>query len=109
MTPPPGRADVTARQNSARDARPQPAKRASMIGPPTLPSWALCNAGSVPPICNRVGSATPRSTRASAQLNPEGAAIEPCRFVSSRGHVTELQTRSATGRSLNVEASFAFE
>ena len=31
-------------------------------------------------------------TRASAQLNPEGAAIEPCRFVSSLGHVTELQS-----------------
>jgi hypothetical protein len=56
-----------------------------------------------------LASQDPRSSRASAQLNMDEAALEPCRFVSSRGHVSELQTRSAIGQSLIVKASFAFE
>jgi hypothetical protein len=44
--------------------------------------------------------------RASAQLKLGNVTVKPCRFVSSRGHVTELQTRSAADRSLIVNASF---
>jgi len=42
----------------------------------------------------------------SAQLSPGNVTVEPCRIVSSRGHVTEHQKRSATGRSLIVDGSF---
>ncbi len=49
--------------------------------------------------------------RASAHEAPlsGGGGGQYRRLVPCRGHVTELQTRSATGRSLIVEASFAFE
>jgi hypothetical protein len=42
-----------------------------------------------------------------AQLNPDIVTVKPRRFVSSRGHVTELQTRSVIGRSLIVNGNFA--
>jgi hypothetical protein len=40
---------------------------------------------------------------------PPLAKVRGCRSVPCRGYVTELQTRSAIGRSLIVEASFAIE